>query len=196
MEWQMTDELIQAVEESAQEEIQSIREHAAAQVARIKEEARAEGRKLQQQYPEHWKNVALSERTAIVAAREKARLELLQIKEEIFEETFRRAEEELAGFRDRPRYEAFLKHVILEALAELDGASALLHVDKRDEALCNSILKTENQSHLVIADIESMGGVIASTTDESIIIRNTIESRLQRSREVLRKEIFSILDGG
>jgi len=196
MEWQMTDELIQAVEQSAQEEIQSIREYAAAQVARIKEEARAEGRKLHQQYPEHWKNVALSERTAIVAAREKARLELLQIKEAIFEETFRHAEEELAGFRDRPGYEEFLKHVILEALAELDGASALLHVDKRDEALCHSILKKENQSHSVVADIESMGGVIASTTDEFIIVRNTIESRLLRSREVLRKEVFSILDGG
>lgn len=196
MEWQMTDELIQAVEQSAQEEIRGIREYAAAQVARIKEEARAEGRKLQQHYPEQWKNMALSERTAIVAAREKARLELLQIKEGIFEETFRHAEEEFAGFRDRPRYEEFLRHVILEALAELDGASALLHVDKRDEALCNSILKKENQSHLVIADIESMGGVIASTTDEFIIVRNTIESRLQRSREVLRKEIFSILDGG
>ncbi|GAA5261435.1 V-type ATP synthase subunit E [Methanocalculus sp. MC3] len=192
----MTDELIQAVEQSAQEEIRGIREYAAAQVARIKEEARAEGRKLQQHYPEQWKNMALSERTAIVAAREKARLELLQIKEGIFEETFRHAEEEFAGFRDRPRYEEFLRHVILEALAELDGASALLHVDKRDEALCNSILKKENQSHLVIADIESMGGVIASTTDEFIIVRNTIESRLQRSREVLRKEIFSILDGG
>ncbi|MDO8841481.1 V-type ATP synthase subunit E [Methanocalculus sp.] len=192
----MTKELIQAVEESAQEEISSIREHAAAQVIRIKEEARAEGEKLRQHHPEYWKSIAAARRTTIVAAREKAKLKLLQIKEEIFEETFRHAEEELAGFRDSSRYEGFLNYVILEALAELDGASAVLRVDKRDVALCTSILKTLSQSHAVIADIESMGGVIASTTDESVIVKNTIESRLKRSREVLRKEIFSILDGG
>ncbi|MCQ1539054.1 hypothetical protein FTO68_08690 [Methanocalculus taiwanensis] len=196
MEWQMTEELIQAVEESAQEEIQSIREHAAEQARRIVEEAQAEGLKLKQHYPEYWKNLAAVERTAIVAAREKARLELLQIKEEIFEETFCRAEEELVAFRDRPHYEDFLKFSILEALAELDGASAHLHVDCRDEALCTGILKDLNQRHTIVADIESMGGVIASTTDESVIAKNTIETRLKRSREVLRKEIFSILDGG
>jgi vacuolar-type H+-ATPase subunit E/Vma4 len=192
----MTKELIQAVEESAQEEIRSIREHAAAQVIRIKEEARAEGEKLRQHYPDYWKNIAAAQRTTIVAAREKAKLKLLQIKEEIFEETFGHAEEELAGFRDSSRYEGFLNHVILEALAELDGASAILRVDKRDVALCTDILRTLSQSHVVIADIESMGGVIASTTDESVIVKNTIESRLKRSREVLRKEIFSILNGG
>ncbi|MDO9539001.1 MAG: V-type ATP synthase subunit E family protein [Methanocalculus sp.] len=192
----MTKELIQAVEESAQEEIRSIREHAAAQVIRIKEEARSEGGKLKIKHPEYWKSIAAAQRTTIVAAREKAKLKLLQIKEEIFEETFRHAEEELAGFRDSSRYEGFLNYVILEALAELDGASAVLRVDKRDVALCTSILRTLSQSHAVIADIESMGGVIASTTDESVIVKNTIESRLKRSREVLRKEIFSILDGG
>jgi vacuolar-type H+-ATPase subunit E/Vma4 len=192
----MTKELIQAVEESAQEEIRSIREHAAAQVIRIKEEARAEGEKLRQHYPDYWKNIAAAQRTTIVAAREKAKLKLLQIKEEIFEETFRHAEEKLAGFRDSSRYEGFLNYVILEALAELDGASAVLRVDKRDVVLCTDILRTLSQSHAVIADIESMGGVIASTTDESIIVKNTIESRLKRSREVLRKEIFSILNGG
>lgn len=192
----MTEELIKAVEESAQEEIRSIREHAAAQAIRIKEEARAEGGKLKQHQPEYWRNVAAARRTEIIAAREKAKLKLLQVREEIFDEAFRHAEEKLIGFRDSSRYERFLNYVIPEALEELDAASAVLLVDKRDVALCTNILKRLNHSHAVVADIESMGGVVASTTDESILVKNTIESRLKRSREVLRKEVFSILGGG
>lgn len=192
----MTRELIETVEIAAQEEIQSIHEHAAAQVSRITEEARAEGKKLKEHHPGYWKNAVAVERTRIVAAEEKARMELLLVKEAIFEDTYRRAGEELAGYRDRPGYKEFLEYAILEALEELDGASAVFHVDRRDEALCSRILASQNGSHSIVPDIETMGGVIAHTPDETIIVTNTLESRLRRSRDVLRKEIFAILDGG
>ncbi len=192
----MTEQLIQTVEEEAREEIREIREQAVTQASRIKEEAVAEGKKLKRHHLEYWKNVAALERTSIIAAQEKTKLELLQTKEEIFEEVFHRAREELASLRDDPRYEEFQRFAITEALSELEGYSATLHVDERDEALCRKILNILNVNHDVISDIETMGGVIASTPDDSIVVKNTLESRLQKSKEVLRKEIFSILDGG
>ncbi|MCP1662362.1 MAG: hypothetical protein D5R99_02030 [Methanocalculus sp. MSAO_Arc1] len=196
MEWHMSEQLIKTVDESAEEEIQRILEEAEARAERIREEADAEGMKLKQLHLEHWKNAGALERISVVAAREKARLELLQIKEEFFEAVFLRAEEEIASFRESPEYETFLKAATREALSLLDHDAAILHIDPADQDLFSRIKTDTGLNHDVIADIETPGGLIAMTPDESIAVDNTLESRLAKSRELLRKEIFSILEGG
>jgi vacuolar-type H+-ATPase subunit E/Vma4 len=39
------------------------------------------------------------------------------------------------------------------------------------------------------------GGVVASLPDNSVVISNTVESRMQRAKELRRKEIHAILTG-
>ena len=39
------------------------------------------------------------------------------------------------------------------------------------------------------------GGVVASLPDNSVVISNTVESRMQRAKELKRKEIHAILTG-
>jgi len=45
------------------------------------------------------------------------------------------------------------------------------------------------------SDIESIGGLCVSSSDEKITVLNTIESRVERARELLKQEIFGVLYG-
>jgi vacuolar-type H+-ATPase subunit E/Vma4 len=58
------------------------------------------------------------------------------------------------------------------------------------------VLKDLGANYEVIPDLHSAGGLIANTKDETFLISNTIESRLERARELLRPEVFTILYGG
>jgi len=73
--------------------------------------------------------------------------------------------------------------------------SFVVHVDPRDEPLCKKTLSHLNLSPEIRADLVTTGGVVASLSDNSVVISNTVESRLQRAKELKRKDIHAILTG-
>lgn len=127
--------------------------------------------------------------------REKNRLQLLQAKNEVFDEAFRRASGELGRMRERPEYREFMRRAIQEALEELEGEAVVVHASPLDAPLCRELLKEMGRNCELSTDLESWGGVIATSADQKYIVTNTIESRLRRARELLRPRIFRILFG-
>ncbi|KUG19923.1 v-type atp synthase subunit e [hydrocarbon metagenome] len=192
----MYEHLIKTVEMSAEERMREIREQAAILAERIRQESLEQGEKIKQQYFESAESAVAIERSSILAARERNKMDILRVQDETFQKAFLEAKTRLASFRDDPVYERFLRNAISEALSEMEGGPVVLHIDRRDEGLCRKILAELKQDCRLIPDIESMGGVVATSPDESIIVNNTLESRLERSKEVLRSETFRLLNGG
>jgi vacuolar-type H+-ATPase subunit E/Vma4 len=70
-----------------------------------------------------------------------------------------------------------------------------VHIDPADEELCRRTLASLGLTGEVSPDITTLGGVVVILPGNSVLISNTIESRLQRARELRRIEIHAILSG-
>jgi V/A-type H+-transporting ATPase subunit E len=85
--------------------------------------------------------------------------------------------------------------MVREAMEELAGEEIRMHIDPRDEPLCREILREMQRNCDVVTDLTTMGGLNATTADERLTVFNTLESRLQRAKELLKREIMSTLYG-
>lgn len=132
------------------------------------------------------------------------RLEL-GAREEVIEESFNKATEELKKIASTSdsEYIDSLNNVIKEAAIEINGGDLIVHVKEEDKSkIEGSIAKianevkseTDNDTNLEFGDsITTIGGAILKTKNGDIEVNNTIESRMVRFRKLLRSEVASIL---
>ncbi|HXF82532.1 MAG TPA: V-type ATP synthase subunit E family protein, partial [bacterium] len=125
-----------------------------------------------------------------------AAAQVLQAKDQVIAEVFRRAEAQLAQLRgDRARYAGLLRALLREAAAGLSGRLIVeAHPDDRD--LVRQAAKELGLDAEVVAAEDVQGGVRVATADRRFIVENTLRSRLERARPVLATEVAALLWGG
>jgi V/A-type H+-transporting ATPase subunit E len=120
---------------------------------------------------------------------------IIKEKDAVIQRAFFDAKKSLDSFRDRPSYKEDFKKMLQEAVRELGGEKVSLHIDTRDETLCRQVLDELGRNSEIVGDLTSAGGLAVSTKDGKVVISNTIESRLNNAKELLKREIFSTLFG-
>jgi vacuolar-type H+-ATPase subunit E/Vma4 len=190
------DDLIKAVEVSAQERISEIMERSRAEADELIREAQVKDQPIKKRLLEEaTQSVAIQRNKMLSAAREKSRMEVINAKNEIFQKVFEKAEGKLKSLREHPHYREILKAHLEEALQGLGSEDAILHIDQRDEGLVKDIMSELKVSCEIIADTSSSGGLNVNTRDERFMVFNTLETRLKRAKDIYRPEIFSVLFG-
>lgn len=190
------EDLLKSVEESAQEKERALRSRAAASVREIEERAKAQAGEIRKGHLAEAEKSTTAERNKLLYITRAENKELLiRTREDAFELAFREAEERLNGIRSDTKYPAVFEKLLAEAARALEGEVFVLHIDRRDEALCTATLKKLGIACQVQADLTTAGGVVASLPDDTVVIANTIESRLQQAKERRRQEIHAILSG-
>lgn len=190
------EQLIGAVQVSAEETIQEIQKKAIAEVAeerRAAEESAAERKRAV--LDEARKRAAVERGRLISGAKKENRMELAREKDRIFQQAFDEAGRKMTSARAGSGYENSFRALVTEALEELEGGDVILHVDRRDQALAQKTLTALGRNCEVKADLETPGGLNATTKDGRHIVFNTLESRLEKARKLMKSEIFSILYG-
>jgi V/A-type H+-transporting ATPase subunit E len=191
------EDLLKSVEESARERETDLRNKAAAAVDDIKARARKQAGEIRQSHLDGAARSIATERNKLLYLTKAENKELLiRTRETAFERAFSGAEARLAHLRSGPMYPAVFEKLLREAAGAMGDGAFVVHIDPRDEELCNKTLSRLNLSPEVRTDITTAGGVVASTRDNTVVISNTVESRMQRARELKRKEIHAILAGG
>jgi V/A-type H+-transporting ATPase subunit E len=191
------EELIESLEVSAEEKITEFKEKAKIDAAEIKNEAKGKDEIIKKRYFEAVKKAVEKERTRSIAKiREENRMQLLKAKDESYQKTFLEAQKILSSARENVLYEIDFRKMLEEAVAEMEGEEILLHIDKRDEKLCKKVLPELHLNSEIVTDLTCAGGVNVSTKDGRFIVFNTIESRFEKAKVLLRPEIFAILYGG
>ncbi|MDR2545183.1 MAG: V-type proton ATPase subunit E [Methanobrevibacter sp.] len=141
----------------------------------------------------------------ISEAKMNARRLELETREEVIEESFSKATEELkkiASTSDK-KYVDSLVNVVKEAAVEIGGGNILIHTKAEDKS------KIENLVSSIATDVKSatgkdtifefgepintIGGAILKIKSGEIEINNTIEARLLRYKKILRSEVAKIL---
>jgi V/A-type H+-transporting ATPase subunit E len=191
------EQLIESVEVSAEERITELREKAYRQSVEIRREAEGKDGAIKQKHLDAVKKTAEFERNKLIAKiNDETRMQITRTKDEVYKKAFIEAQKMLSSVRSRADYENNFRKMVQEVVSELEGEDIQLHVDKRDENLCKKVLSELKLNCEVVTDITSAGGLNASTKDGKFIVFNTIESRFEKAKALLKPEIFTTLYGG
>ncbi len=191
------EDLIQSVESSANERIVEIQERAQKEAEEIIQQARSKENGIKTRNLEEARKILEIERTKQISAiKEERKMQVTKVKDSLFQRAFQIAQERLDTARLHPKYREHLRLLLQEVLEEMKGQEVVIHIDPRDESLCREILKELQCNSELVLDLNSAGGVIVHSSDGSYRILNTIETRLEKAREHLRKDLFSLLFGG
>lgn len=129
----------------------------------------------------------------------------LDAREEVIEESFKKAEEKLKeiAFSESAEYKESLIEIIKEAGIEIGGGELIVSLKQEDLAKIKDSMpaveadlkdKTGNETKIEIGDnINTMGGAILKTKNGDIEVNNTIEARLLRFKKSLRSEVAQVL---
>ena len=189
--------LLKSVEESAQEREREIREKAKKAADDIVTGAIKEGQTSENALLDSAKRAAESERNRQIFLTKSENIQqLIRIKEAEFQLAFSDAEKQLDLLRNDPSYPQVFQSLAREALDGLANEGIRVHIDRRDEQVCRKTLAGLNVTADVIADLTTRGGLVVTSPDGSITVSNTVESRLERGKERLKKELYGILFGG
>jgi V/A-type H+-transporting ATPase subunit E len=190
------EDLLKSVEESAHEKELELRNREAAAVEEIKARAKKQAGAVRQAHLEEANKSVTTERNKLLYLTKAENKELLiKTRETVFERAFAESEARLNALRSDPEYPAVFENLMKEAAGSLGDVAFVVHIDPRDEALCKKTLAALRLSPEIRTDITTAGGVVASLPDNSVVISNTVESRLLRVKEHKRKEIHAILTG-
>ncbi|MFA4877089.1 MAG: V-type ATP synthase subunit E family protein [Methanoregula sp.] len=189
--------LLKSVEESAQEREQELRKRAKQLADEIRADAKHEAEELSNHAIAEAERSAAIERNKQLYLTKGAIKEMsLRNRERVFLAAFEEATKQLDRIRQDRQYPKIFERLAREAIGTMESTPFRLHVDTRDIELCNKTLAALGVRCEVVPDITCAGGLVASSPDGLVKISNTIESRLERIRELRRREIYAILQGG
>jgi len=123
---------------------------------------------------------------------------LILAKNDLINEAFSRAIEKLERFRESEEYEKFLVKCFREAVEAMNpsnGDEFIVYVNRRDldflEKKAGEIF--EHSLRFKFREGDFMGGVVVMDSSGKRIFYNTIESRLESLRPILREKVASML---
>ena len=191
------EDLLQSVEESATEKEQELRRKAAAAVAGIAERAKRQAGEIRKAAVAEAERSIVAERNkALYLVRAENKELLIRAREAAFDEAFREAGLRLSTLRANPEYPEIFEKLLREATGTAGEDPVVVHVDPKDADLCKKTLSSLHLRAGIQTDLQTAGGVVVSQYNGTVVISNTVESRLERAREHNRHMIHAILSGG
>lgn len=189
------EDILQALDEQCREECQSIFGAARAEVDEILAKVEVEVEEIRSAKLEKVRMEAANEKAGMYySARLRAKNLVIEAKEAVLKEAFRRAQEGLARLRERPDHPEVFGALLDEALSRI-GGDGVVHVDPRDEELARRTLGRGGLELPVVADLQCSGGVVVADREGRVHIVNTFDERLKRALERMKLEIADILFG-
>lgn len=183
-------DILAAMDAEAESELRRIETAAAIKVAEIAADTQLKIAELCNSHSNDGRARLLKERARRI---NQARLEQIrtvsEAGERLFHKALARARARLAGLRAQADYHSILCALATEALSQIDG-TAIIHADASDEA----IMRAHFGDRQLVFDLHTWGGVEVRTTDERIIVLNTLEARLEQAAVRLRETLMPLFD--
>jgi V/A-type H+/Na+-transporting ATPase subunit E len=188
---------MRSIETAAGERKREILAQATAEAEKIRSAARARAGEIREEVMAEARGRLARERERMLGrAREEMKLELLRRRNGVGDRAFAAAGERIQVLRASPSYPAVARRLAEEAIGLAGQEHLVLHVDPRDRAIYEGVLRDLGRNCDVAGDLPGAGGLSVSSRDGKILVTNTLESRLFRARELFRGEVFDLLAGG
>ena len=155
---------------------------------------------LEQHLAEKKKNAFQQARRLKDGATLKSRQLLLQAKEELMQELFLEAREQLESMRDEAGYPELLQSIALQAIRELPGEKVWIQVRKDDQSLvsetfCGNLSRLSHRKVDLFPEPAAIsGGCLVYSFDKKVLVDFSFSALLSRAkprlRELLAKEML------
>ena len=194
-----TNKIVESIKSEAQEKADKIIQDAQAEIATINSDAEKTAEAEKNKILDNGKKQSDMKYQQIISeAKMNARRAELGAKEEVIEAAFAKATEDLkakASSDDAEYSESLIKELgggdLIVQVKESDVAKVEGHLKKLSADLAT---KTGVSTTLVLGEpIDAIGGAILKTRNGDIEVNNTIESRLDRFKGLLRSEVANVL---
>ncbi len=200
------EKIVSSILSDAQGEADAIIQEAETKAASIISEGEEQAKMEKERIIDDAKKQANMKYQQIISeAKMNARRMELEGREEVIEQAFTKAEEELRNIASASsaEYIESLKNIVKEASTEIGGGNLLVllkedDVSKIKDSLSDIEKEVENttgiKTTLEIGDnIKTIGGAVVKTKNGEIEVNNTIEARMQRFKKALRSEVAQVL---
>ena len=197
-----TDKIVSSIMSEAQEKADTIMQEANAEIATINANAEKTAESEKNKILDNGKKQSDMRYQQIISeAKMNARRAELGAKEEVIEAAFDKATDDLKDIASSgsEEYDDSLTKIIKEAVDEIGGNDLIIQLNEADTNKFKSQL--DSSSTFQIDDvkfqlgepIDTIGGAIVKTKNGDIEVNNTIESRLERFKSILRSEVANVL---
>jgi vacuolar-type H+-ATPase subunit E/Vma4 len=194
-----TNEEVKKIISEAEDAANKIIEEAKGKAVRIRDEKL---RKVKKEMDE-------KEKAEISLTKMDGRKKIMEVKEEFSKRTLEEVEKRLKGFsssKKDERYQEVLTTLAIEAISNIDSKEVKVYANKNDLDVLRKNLQTvrstvskmkgsEVDIELDNKAMDTIGGVIAYSTNGKQIHNNTLEARLSINFEELKGKILTMLFG-
>lgn len=198
---EQVEKIVNKINQDARSEASKIVGEAEEEAEKKKNEAESKSEEIYQEIIERYKREAGQEKQRIVAnAKLQKRKEILDAREEVIQESFQKAREKLENLPSK-EYKKILENLILEAMEAIDGDAEVMVRKEDGKAVNKNFLQklSKEAGHNIEKskeNISAVGGVVVRSKDGKIEVDNTFDTRLERYRGEMRREVAKILFGG
>jgi V/A-type H+-transporting ATPase subunit E len=125
--------------------------------------------------------------------------EILFLKDKLIHNTLENVREKLVQFVSLPEYKLYLISTLQKILKEIDKGNYYIVVLKRDNEKFNSDIQVVISEYhnlnveIVISDVDFIGGIVVRDFEGEFKIDNSIESKLQDSKELIGVRVMEML---
>ena len=197
-----TNKIVESIKSEAQEKADKIIQDAQAEIATINSDAEKTAEAEKNKILDNGKKQSDMKYQQIISeAKMNARRAELGAKEEVIEAAFAKATEDLKAKASSD--DAEYSESLIKMIEEAGGGDLIVQVKESDVAKVEGHLKklsadlatkTGVSTTLVLGEpIDAIGGAILKTRNGDIEVNNTIESRLDRFKGLLRSEVANVL---
>lgn len=188
------EQLLAAIRETADAEKDAIRAQAEQKIAEISERTEAQNKQFRDKALARLEDQLRTESECIIGRAElEIRNRLILEKNEALEGVFELASKQIAAPDDSKTSKDIFKRLVQEAIGKINSENVRLRISKTDLVLWESLKRDFPTSISVELGDGPKGTVIVETDDGSQTIDNSIETRLETAREVMKLELLEIL---
>ena len=184
-------DFITQIDSSFQESLKNLaasRTKLEAEYNRILEGARKQGDNLKRQI--------------VGSSRLSARNRQLVLIERAVNDTFEKAKTILASSNKENSYRLLMRKILKDSVMMIDSDQVIVECNKNDielvkEAISDSFNDDNNKIKIKISDhpLNAIGGIRLTSADGSMTFDNTLDSRIERLKPLIRKNIAQMLRG-
>ena len=140
-------------------------------------------------------------RQIIGSSRLNARNKELLIMESAINEIFDKAKERLQSKPDEKSYKELIRKMVEDSVSKLESTEIIIECNKNDYDLLKKVIQDLSGKNAKIKlsiskkPIDISGGIRARSGDGTMTLDNSMESRIERLKPLIRKEIVQLLRG-
>lgn len=183
------DNIIKKIESETAEEVNKILQQANKEARELDaEETNNLNHELNKLKEEGNKRITIMRNIHLSEARRIARRIILSAKEELIDECFSQAKEQLKSMTGE-EYKNVIVQLINESLPLIGESGSVALTREEDKTILSSFPKLTVKPNLT----PGLGGVILESADGKVVVDNTFDAILERRKENIRTEVANIL---